>query len=484
MIRFFLRFLVFLVLIAAIDGALLILSSAERPSLTSPVWQAEEALLDPAQPAALKPHLDLSMLGDHPYPIRLNEWGMRNQPVPVEKPSGAVRVAVMGGSTAFGWGVSEDEAFPARLGDWLNQFGGARYEVLNFGAPEFSSFQGVRQYEWLVHNFSPDILVLAYGREDAMLARLSDAEWNAIVEQSGADSAPAGVWGALDRFSATVRWLNTRSLKSARLALDAAVAEAASQNRWARRVSDVDLVESLSALIAHHTQRGGRTVIADMNLLNFKTRAPLRELAQRHDAVFVNLRSLFDNVGGRRERELAVEMNLEPAGIVPLEAGEPPRVTLRVNAPASASPSNAFAVLSPHPALGGGEPYQTRIHDDGTHGDERARDRVWTLETELRLDDPLTYAFTPASPDSEWDDTNNPFLNGTRNDDVYYRLPALESDATAAMRSVVHRFDTTPFDELMWNLDPSLPNAEGHAAIARRLANVIYRELASTEEAN
>ena len=49
----------------------------------------------------------------------LNVWGYRG-PVVGRKQRGELRLVVLGGSTAFGFGVTPDEAFPTHLGHLLN----------------------------------------------------------------------------------------------------------------------------------------------------------------------------------------------------------------------------------------------------------------------------------------------------------------------------------------------------------------------------
>jgi lysophospholipase L1-like esterase len=62
----------------------------------------------------------------------LNRWGYRG-PVAGSKQSGEVRVVVLGGSTAFGYGVKWDEAIPAHLERFLNEGAGLRARVINLG---------------------------------------------------------------------------------------------------------------------------------------------------------------------------------------------------------------------------------------------------------------------------------------------------------------------------------------------------------------
>jgi lysophospholipase L1-like esterase len=65
----------------------------------------------------------------------VNIWGYRGAPVGAKRP-GEVRVVMVGGSTAFGWGLPANESIPAFLERRLNAAGrGRRFTVINLGAP-------------------------------------------------------------------------------------------------------------------------------------------------------------------------------------------------------------------------------------------------------------------------------------------------------------------------------------------------------------
>ena len=74
----------------------------------------------------------------------------------------AVRIAVVGGSTTFGSGVSDSASWPARLQALL----GPGYAVVNFGMPGFSSGEAVIQMALVVPESRPDVVVFFEGWND------------------------------------------------------------------------------------------------------------------------------------------------------------------------------------------------------------------------------------------------------------------------------------------------------------------------------
>jgi lysophospholipase L1-like esterase len=90
---------------------------------------------------------------------RINDQGMRNPEVAQEKPPGVRRVAVIGDSIAFGYWVSEGDAFPRQLEKLLNESGVRDVEVLNFGVPGYNLDQEIETLKTKVLDFQPDVVV-------------------------------------------------------------------------------------------------------------------------------------------------------------------------------------------------------------------------------------------------------------------------------------------------------------------------------------
>jgi hypothetical protein len=87
----------------------------------------------------------------------VNVWGYRGRAVGRKVP-GETWIVVLGGSTAFGYGVPYDEAFPFYLEKRLNASGGKPYRVVNLGAPSQGAF-----------GFSADLTDYAYLRYDVAI---------------------------------------------------------------------------------------------------------------------------------------------------------------------------------------------------------------------------------------------------------------------------------------------------------------------------
>jgi hypothetical protein len=119
-----------------------------------PVWRLRAGLVDaqvrfPEQ--------------DRTFPLHTNSLGFRG-PEPV-----APHTVCLGDSTTFGWGVTQDEAWPALLGVALG------VEVLNAGTPGYSTHQGLAELDRAL-SAGAERVILAYLVRDADPAPVPDSE--------------------------------------------------------------------------------------------------------------------------------------------------------------------------------------------------------------------------------------------------------------------------------------------------------------------
>ena len=118
----------------------------------------------------LKPDLDCRFKG---VQVRTNSHGMRNQACTLDKPDGVLRIAGLGDSVMFGWGVGEEDTFlrvlERRLAFVVSD--GRKIDVLNFAVPGYNSAMEVAAFREKVLDFSPDLVILNFVHNDFDLPR-------------------------------------------------------------------------------------------------------------------------------------------------------------------------------------------------------------------------------------------------------------------------------------------------------------------------
>ena len=96
-----------------------------------------------------------------------NMDGFRGPERSREKPHGVSRVAVIGDSTAMGWGVEEADTYSARLDQSLNlDPNGKEFEVLNFGLAGLNIEEVVQRLENLGLDYDPNVVIYGFALND------------------------------------------------------------------------------------------------------------------------------------------------------------------------------------------------------------------------------------------------------------------------------------------------------------------------------
>jgi lysophospholipase L1-like esterase len=104
------------------------------------------------------------------YQVRSNSLGFRGEEPLPSKADDSIQIAIFGDSSSFGWGVNEEDTFGIQLRTRLKKaHPNQEFEVLNFGIPGDSSAYGRLIAERFIPELSPDIVIIAFGANDAKL---------------------------------------------------------------------------------------------------------------------------------------------------------------------------------------------------------------------------------------------------------------------------------------------------------------------------
>lgn len=146
---------VFLVLLVALELALRAKGYGRSPA----------KYYDPEIGWLFVPDQEREMLGPKQVelgPMRTNALGFRGPVFPREKPASGRRIACLGDSFTFGWGVADGETYPVELQERL-----PADQVMNFGNPGNNVWNSLQVYRRFVRPYAPDVVVLGLYLNDA-----------------------------------------------------------------------------------------------------------------------------------------------------------------------------------------------------------------------------------------------------------------------------------------------------------------------------
>lgn len=255
-------------LLMSLFTALVVLGGAEL-FLRLVDWPPPSIYVDGHRPIwTLRPNVDLELRHhelDQDFSVHVSGVGFRG-PEPV-----APRIACLGDSTTFGWGVSESQAWPSLLGEQLG------VEVLNAGVPGYSSHQGLATLDRVLA-LNPDVVVLAYMIRDADPAPLADS--------AQSDPGPA----------------NPLQMQRALVSLLPTPAPAPPTGET-QRVPPAAYAENIETLVRRVEASGAQAV-----LLSF----PVQEARSEHQAVLAERKALSPELPAQAFFELdPIHLNVE-----------------------------------------------------------------------------------------------------------------------------------------------------------------------------
>jgi len=127
--------------------------------------------------------------------VVINSDGLRDAEYSVER-TGAYRIAVLGDSLTFGWGVEKQDSFEALLEQRLNEL--QPTEIINFGHGNYNTEQQVNLFKKKGLKYSPDKVVVFYFINDAEITPVR-SRWTPLARLRSVTFLWSRVRGLLSR---------------------------------------------------------------------------------------------------------------------------------------------------------------------------------------------------------------------------------------------------------------------------------------------
>jgi len=430
-------------------------------------------LFEPDAYGKIYPNLSLSLSAGDSKAIEIttNALGMRMGDIHLEKNPEVTRIAVMGDSMAFGWNLPAEKTFPALLKSCLTGQKEKCYEILNFAAPGFTSLHLIKQYESIVHNFKPDVLILSIGFFDSFESRLSEEEIFSIFEENGISEGMKGFENLLDKYSCLGHWLAQRKINRIHTVIEQRIAERIKSNQWSAKVSLNSFKTYISAILDHHIAKGGKAILLNSNLLNFKITPTLKAVADKYKIPLLDIRSYFETLGAREGRRKQTQLNLARSGLDYFNGNSQTTYLIRMyNSSPQALTSGVF--MNSRSIQSEDKPQQFVMYDDGSHGDERARDHVWSHLIHYEKPRDMQFSFSLNKEGNQASDDST-YERSTSNLQFYHHFTPPKSEESLAWLSPVYQMNYIPFANLLQSKSSPFPNELGHKMIARHLARML-----------
>src|SRR5262249_33209658 len=358
--------------------------------------------------------------------VSLNSEGFRGGEFREIKPGGTYRVVTLGDSWTFGYSVEQHQTYPTRLEAELNKLDRNKtYEVVNLSVPGYSSYHGVRLMKRALE-LNPDLIVIGYAMNEHLMAGSTPASadpgpqlWNSFVDfaTDGLKSVKLGkYWAQLLSYheGSTVAGLTQEAVFHDR-------ATAVEQPVWIKESLREYKARILTISDAART-RGIRVVLLYPEFwLNSPYLKLLKELSAELNLPLLDWSDMLARASQNHvaDRERRVGVARSSAISVPDE-DRLIDVVFRVFQ-GTAQVSQRMYISGSHLSLNSFQPNTLSMYDDGTHGDEVAGDKIWSLRVRLPSNSTVLYTYTNSGDAGVWNGLDIPivrqvlpgrFLNG------------------------------------------------------------------------
>jgi lysophospholipase L1-like esterase len=393
------------------------------------------------------------------WTIENNSEGFRGaERTPGPKSPGVFRIVCVGDSITFGFNVDQPDTYPLRLQALLEErHPGRRIEVVNTGVPGWSWLQGLRFLELQGFTLDPDLVIEGHGTNDqALPAKVTDEE---RFHRLGGPVTRA-IRAAALRLSASNSYrLVERFFPPPPFSPDddsPACKKQIAATGGCHRVSIDEIDAAVGEVAALTRAHDVGLLLVNLDFVETPAVLGLQRAAARGSLPFIDvvdrMRARRRQADDARSKALALASATAP-DVYPsttLPAGVR-HATLRVRTP----DREAAYEFRGSALFGGTFQFTEPAHDDGTHGDERAGDGVYSATVEVPANIGRLRYLTYRNGEPELKPL--PPMASSVGD----RVLLVPTDVLGPV---------DPFGELVFQAERAHPNREGQQLVAKTIA--------------
>ena len=187
----------------------------------------------------------------------------------------------------------------------------------------------------------------------------------------------------------------------------------------------------------------------------------LQKIVQAERVPLVDSSALLFDARQRIEEEVEAKLQLQPSNVQRLPSQGETEVIFRVYQGKRSVPK-AIYIVGAHEKLGNLVPNTVAMYDDGTHGDQRAGDGVWSYAAAFPPGTVVFYTYTNSGAVGKWEGLDVPVM-------MRFRVEATDTD-----RKVYAPIDT--FGKMYMYADPWHTNAAGNELIAKAVLEKLKKD--------
>ena len=409
-----------------------------------------------------------SLKGNPTWEISLNSEGFRDVEIRRQKPPSVFRIICLGDSWTFGWNASSTQSYPPQLQDLLRwEFPGASFEVFNLGVAGYSSFHGLRQLKTTVLDLDPDVIIVALAMNEPHMAGADEKHASSGKESIDLAQTLSSLLNQSESFKLLRYWalLLTWQPRPISEYLD----DKSYNATWREQVTGNEfekfepwMRESLRDYDRRHREMisiaRSRNIGIVLLYNEFWADSPYLKVLQRisrdEGVPLVDSSVLLAAAQESIEDELEKKLELQPRKARGGNADREIEVVFRLFADKWSVPK-AMYIVGNHPKLGELVPNKVPMYDDGTHGDQRAGDHVWSYSATFAPGTKLSYVYTNSGEEGIWEGLDVPYVRS-------FTVEA-ENGEEKLYRPI------ESFGKIYMRADPWHTNAVGYELIARAL---------------
>jgi lysophospholipase L1-like esterase len=413
------------------------------------------------------------------WTVSFNSAGFRDDEFPATKSPDTIRIIALGDSWTFGHNVDIDQSYPRRLNALLRaDFPHKKIEVLNLGMLAYTSHQGLKLLQRKALALQPDIVLIGYSMNDASIPGWHDKDVFVLkpkrfsvrrfITENSEIYRLAIYLGQLNQFKAvtmgdTIKAVsnpNDNFLFESWVSADALEAKDYERLEAKVRVPPTEFDRNIREMIRLVREHGAAPVLMHNELRpGSPYQSALQRLSREENVALIDTCELISAERQRLDAGLEQKLGLQPAEVTGNDRSDGDvDVIFRVLMNRS-SVSRSMYLVGPYPQLGDNVPNKIAMYDDGTHGDQKAGDSVWSFAARFPAGQKIFYLYTNSGAEGKWENLD---------------LPKVRNFIVPASSAPIYR-PIEMFGQLNLQADGFHTNAAGYEIMAHAVRDALLK---------